>query len=148
MVKKILLVLVILLVAAQFVRPLPANVPIDPAKTLVAPPPIQSMFDRACQDCHTNQTRWPWYAQIAPVSWWLADHVKDGRREVNFSEWQTYSHKRKLRKLQEICEQVNKKEMPPTSYLPLHADAKLSDADRNAICDWANGERARMGRTP
>ena len=142
--KRILLALVILLVIAQFIRPARTNPPVDPAKELRAPQPVASILERSCNDCHSNRTVWPWYAQVAPVSWLLADDVKDGRKEVNFSEWATFTPRRTARKLQEICEQVEKHDMPLWFYVPLHPDAKLSDADRKTLCDWAKGERARV----
>ena len=100
---------------------------------------------RACFDCHSNATVWPWYSHVAPVSWLLADDVKKGRKEVNFSEWGGYTQKRKLRKLKEICDQVKEGDMPLKKYVPLHPASKLSDADRAAICDWAKAEAKREG---
>ncbi len=142
--KRIVLILVVLLVVAQFVRPARTNPPIDPAHELQAPQPVASILQRSCYDCHSNRTVWPWYAQVAPVSWLLADDVGDGRREVNFSEWATFKPTRTARKLKEICEQVDHGEMPLWFYVPLHPDAKLSDADRKALCDWAKAERERV----
>ena len=140
-VKRILLVLVVLFVVAQVVRPDMTNPPVDPAKHLAAPPIVQPILDRSCQDCHSNETTWPWYSKVAPMSWMLADHVKEGRNELNFSEWQTYSARRKSKKLEEICEQVKEGEMPLWNYLPLHPSAKLSDADRQVLCQWSTSER-------
>src|SRR5436190_9439887 len=144
MLKRMLLILVVLLIAAQFIRPARTNPPVDPAKELQAPQPVAAILQRSCNDCHSNRTVWPWYADVAPVSWLLADDVKDGRREVNFSEWATFKPTRTARKLKEICEQVEKHEMPMKFYVPLHRDAKLSDADRKTLCDWARAERARV----
>ena len=142
--KRILLALVILLVVAQVIRPARTNPPIDPAHELVAPQPVASILQRSCYDCHSNHTVWPWYAQVAPVSWLLADDVHDGRAEMNFSEWTTFTPRRSARKLQELCEQVEQGEMPLWFYVPLHSAAKLSDADRKTLCDWAKGERAKV----
>lgn len=135
--KRVFLIAAIVFVAMQVIRPSRANPPIDPSKQLVAPADVQAIFARSCNDCHSSRTVWPWYTAVAPVSWWLADHVHEGRREVNFSEWQSYSAKRKARKLKEICEQVEQGEMPLKAYLPLHPEAKLSDAERVRICEWA-----------
>jgi mono/diheme cytochrome c family protein len=147
--KIVFIVIVVFLVVAQFIRPSQVNPPIDPTKTLAANAPvpanIQQMFDRSCNDCHSNRTVYPWYSNVAPVSWLLADDIKDGRREVNFSEWGNYTQKRRLRKLKEICDQVKERDMPLKKYLPLHPDAKLSDADRAAICAWAQTEARREG---
>lgn len=143
-IKRIGLALIVLLVVAQFIRPAHTNPPVDPAKELQAPQSVAAILQRSCNDCHSNRTVWPWYANVAPVSWLLADDVKDGRREVNFSEWATFKPTRTARKLKEICEQVEKHEMPMKIYVPLHPDAKLSDADRKTLCDWAKGERERV----
>ncbi len=143
-VKRILITLVVLLVVAQVIRPIKSNPTVDPAKELQAPPAVMSIVQRSCFDCHSNHTVYPWYSQVAPVSWLLADDVKDGRKEVNFSEWNTYTPRRTARKLHEICEQVKAHDMPLWFYLPLHPDAKLTDADRAALCQWAESERARV----
>src|SRR3954447_1398205 len=146
--KRILLALVVIFVLMQLYRPSRTNPPVDQTKTMEQtmsiPPNVQTILSRSCNDCHSSKTIWPWYTNIAPVSWMLSDHVKDGRAELNFSEWATYSQKRKARKLQEICEQVNKREMPWPSYLWMHHDAPRTPADRNAICDWANAEKAKI----
>lgn len=135
-IKRILLVLAAVFIILQFIPVNRANPPVDAAKVLQAPPNVQSILDRSCKDCHSNRTEWPWYARIAPVSMWMADHVKDGRREVNFDEFNTYSAKRRARKMKEICEQVEEHEMPLWEYLPLHRRAKLSDADIQTLCAW------------
>lgn len=154
--KRILLVVVAILapilLVGQFIRPNMTPPPVDPTHTLSAattvPPEIGKLFERSCNDCHSNKTVWPWYAKVFPTNWWLHSHVTDARKELNLSEWATYSLKRKRRKLDEICEQVNKHEMPLKSYLPLHPAAKLSEADRNAICDWTNAEKERLKAQP
>ena len=136
-IKSILLALAVIFVLIQFIRPSLANPPVDPAKKLQTTPEIGAILDRSCRDCHSNETAWPWYTNIAPVSWWLADHVKDGRRELNFSEWNGYTARRKTRKLKEICDEVKDGDMPLNYYLPLHPEAKLSTADRQTLCTWA-----------
>jgi hypothetical protein len=146
--KRVVLALVVIFLLMQLYRPSRDNPPVDQTKTIEKtmqiPANVQTTLSRACNDCHSSKTTWPWYSNIAPISWMLGDHVKEGRGELNMSEWATYSAKKKRRKLQEICEQVNKKEMPLPSYLWLHPDAKLSEADRNLLCDWANGEKAKI----
>ena len=140
--KWVLLVLAVAFVAIQVVRPSLANPPVDESKTIDAsmqvPADVHAIFERSCIDCHSNKTVWPWYSHIAPVSWLLADDVKDGRKEMNFSEWGTYKDRRKARKLKEICEQVKEGEMPLWFYIPLHPSAKLSDADRARLCEWTS----------
>lgn len=141
--------IVITLACIQVVRPDRTNPPVDPAMTLQAstqvPPEVQAIFERSCYDCHSNQTVWPWYTNVAPVSWFIADHVKDGREELSFSEWGAYPPKKADHKLEEICEMVEKGEMPLESYLILHGGAKLSEPDKQTLCNWTKQERARMG---
>lgn len=145
--KKVLRIVLIVLIAAflvaQVFRPNRVNPPVDPAKALQAPPNVQAILDRSCNDCHSNNTRWPWYTNISPLSWWIADHVKEGRRELNFSEFNGYTERRKGKKLEEICEQVQQGEMPLKNYVPLHPEAKLSDADQQTLCSWTKQLRGR-----
>ena len=117
-------------------------VPVDRTNPLehgqpAAPAEIQAILRRACYDCHSNETIWPWYSHIAPASLLLARDVKEGRREVNFSTWEKYDTRRKTRKLKEITDELEKGEMPPWYYLPLHPEAKLSAAERELIVKWA-----------
>lgn len=146
--KRIALVLAAALALSQLVRPARTNPPVDETKTLhasgIATPQVEAIFDRSCSNCHSNRTVWPWYSNVAPVSWLLADHVKDARRELNFSEWNTFPAKRRARKLKEICEQVEERDMPLKSYLPLHRGAALSDQDRAEICAWAKQQAAAL----
>jgi hypothetical protein len=141
-IKVILLVLAVAFLTAQFVRPELSNPPVDPMHELRAPANIQPILERSCNDCHSSRTRFPWYSRISPLSWWLKDHIDEGRRELNFSEFATYKPRRKAKKFEEICEQVKEGEMPLWEYLPVHPSAKLSDADRETLCTWAKSERA------
>lgn len=102
-----------------------------------APSEVQALLQRACYDCHSNETQWPWYSRVAPVSFLIAHDVTDGRRELNFSIWTQYNERRKARKMKEIAEQVEKDKMPQWYYVSLHPDAKLSVADRELIIKWA-----------
>ena len=130
-----------LLVAIQFVRPDRSNPPTDPALALTAQPTVpagvRAIIERSCYDCHSNQSRWPWYSEVAPVSWLVAEDVKEGRKELNFSEWGTYTRKRQIAKLDMIATEVDKGEMPLGSYLLLHRDAALSEAEKDLITGWA-----------
>ena len=146
-IKRVVLILIALFIAGQLVRPNLANPAVDRAQALQAPPQVQAILDRSCRDCHSSDTSWPWYTNITPVNWWLMDHVKEGRRELNYSNWTTFSLKRKTRKFKEICDEVTEGKMPPKNYLWIHTDAKLSDADRETLCLWAKGESARLPRT-
>ena len=134
-IKKTVIVLVIALVAMQFI-PVDRSNPSDRGQP-AAPPEVETILRRACYDCHSNETRWRWYAQIAPISFLLARDVKEGRREVNFSIWDRYEQRRKARKLKEIVKEVEEGDMPPWYYVSVHADARLSQADREAIVKWA-----------
>ena len=145
---RIAVALIVLFALAQVVRPERSNPPVDPAKTLQAttpvPPQVSAVFARSCQNCHSSLTEWPWYSQIAPVSWLIADDVNDGRRELSLSAWGEYNDRRKARKLQEICEQVEQHKMPIAGYVFMHPQARLNDADRRAICDWTAARRATL----
>ena len=135
-------------IIAQFFRPERNNPPTDAARTLQAhvqvPSNVDAILQRACQDCHSHNTSWPWYSNISPVSWFVAEHVNDGRRHLNFSDWAKYDAKRADHKLEEVIEMVEQREMPLASYLTLHSHAKLSDEDIRAVVEWAKAERARM----
>ena len=146
--KIIVVVLFVTFIAIQFYRPDQTAPPIVQAETLEAstqvPEAVEQILTRSCTDCHTNKTVYPWYAQIAPSSWFLANHISGGRRNMNFSIWNTYETNRKRRKLDQICEQITEKEMPLPSYLWIHWNAKLSDEDVKTLCDWADGEKSRL----
>jgi len=150
--KKVLKIIVIILAAAfigiQFFRTDVANPQINEADTLQTsmqvPSDVDAILTRSCGDCHSYKTVYPWYAHVAPVSWWLSNHISEGRRELNMSVWNTYSPKKKANKLKEICEQVEQGEMPLPSYLWIHRDAVLKEGEAKALCDWVNAERARI----
>lgn len=150
--QRALIVLGILFVAIQVVRPAKTNPPVDPAKTLRATshasPEVIAVLDRACADCHSSESRWPWFSNIAPASWFIIRHVNEGRGELSMSLWGDYNVRRKARKLKEVCEQVEQHKMPMSSYLLLHGDAALSDADRRLICDWTSAETTALGPIP
>ena len=142
------IVLALLFVGIQFVRPTRINPPINESETIQAklnvPPEIDSILARSCNDCHSNRTDWVWYSNVAPASWFMAYHVEEGRIELNFSEWGKLSPGRASRKLEEVCEQVNAGEMPIWNYVLLHPSAHLTDADKKALCDWAKREREKI----
>jgi hypothetical protein len=147
-VKITLIVIVVGLIVAQFIRPNFSNPPVVPSETLAAstelPNDVQRVLSRSCNDCHSNETRYPWYSKVTPFNWFLADHVEDGRKEMNLSVWNTYSPKKKIKKLEEICEQVEQAEMPLPSYLWIHRDAVMADGDAQLLCSWAKAESARI----
>jgi hypothetical protein len=100
-------------------------------------PAAAAVLERACRDCHSNDTRWPWYSGVAPVSWFVIDHVNHGRRHFNYSNWATYEAEEARRLLQNACAFARKRTMPLPSYLRMHPDARLNDQDVAALCDWA-----------
>jgi hypothetical protein len=146
--KWVAIVLIVAFVAIQFVRPALTNPPVDESQTITAkakvPAEVASILDRSCRDCHSNQTVWPWYTHVAPVSWWLADHVNQGRKDLNLSEWGKLPNDRQERKLRQICDEVQDGMMPLSSYLPMHPAAKLSAQDKKTLCDWTETERLRL----
>ena len=148
--KWVAIVLIVLFVGIQFVRPALTNPPVDESQTIVAraqvPSDVAAIFDRSCRDCHTNKTIWPWYTQIAPVSWWLKNHVNEGRSSLNLSEWGKLPPDRQDRKLRQICDEVQDGQMPLASYLPMHPAARLSEQDKQTLCDWTDKERERVAK--
>ena len=143
-----LIAMVLLFAGLQFVRPDRTNPPVNPADSIEAatilPDDINSMLERSCKDCHSNETIHPWYSNISPFSWFLADHISEGRRQLNLSIWGTYGDREKVHRLEEICEVLEAGEMPLSSYLWIHRDAVLTEADSNMLCSWAQSEKARL----
>ena len=134
------IVLVIALIVFQFIPVDRHNPPVDSSKTLFAsttvPANVHSVLQRSCQDCHSSETRWPWYSHFAPVSWLLASDVHDGRKRMNLSEWGNYPQKKKEDKLDAICDMVSQNEMPPLQYRLIHRDSVLTQQDRDTLCQW------------
>ena len=121
-------------------------VPVDRSRPPVeneisAPPEVRTILERACYDCHSNETVWPWYGYVAPVSWLLAYDVRHGRGHMNFSSWGSYSAKKQAKRREEIPDEVDDGEMPPWFYLPLHEEARLTDSDRDTLRSWALGAK-------
>ena len=104
-----------------------------------APAEVRSVLERSCYDCHSNETAWPWYGYVAPASWLLARHVREAREHVNFSEWNDLGLDDRAEAFEEIAEEVDEAKMPLPSYLPLHPEARLTDAERYLLVDWAMG---------
>lgn len=141
----------VLLVVSQFVRFSRTNPPVDPSRTIEArtqaPPQVARILERACRDCHSNQTVWPWYSNIAPVSWLVINDVDDGRGQMNFSDWTQYSAEGAARRLNRICDKLKSGDMPLWYYLPMHPNARLSAEDKAAVCAWTEAELGRL-KTP
>ncbi len=113
------------------------NPPVE--KDVDAPPAVHVVLKRACYDCHSNETAWPWYSRVAPVSWMLRSDVSEGRREVNFSTWDRYDATRRSKLMRKIWKQVAEKDMPPWDYVVVHPPAKLSAQDREILRGWTAG---------
>ena len=131
--------LVVAVVALLQVYPVPRRNP-PVASDLVAPAAVKAIIVRSCYDCHSHQTRWPWYSRVAPVSWWMVSHVTKGRQDLNFSTWPTFDPADQDQILREIAAQVRRDAMPLPSYLWGHPDARLSADDKQLILDWAGGD--------
>jgi hypothetical protein len=101
---------------------------------------VGNTLARACGDCHSNQTSLPWYGHVAPVSWWIKSHVREGREELNFSEWTRYSALERHNELESICAVILNGRMPPASYRVLHPESRLEAQDKKVICAWAANE--------
>ena len=148
-IKIAVIVLVVAFIAVQFYRPSFENPAVVQAETLEAstfvPADVEQILTTSCNDCHSNKTVYPWYSKISPSSWFLNNHITEGRGEMNFSVWNTYTDSKKSRKLDKICEEVETKEMPLPSYLWIHRDAVLSESQSKTLCDWAAAEKARIG---
>ena len=123
------------LCAAQWVPPMRSS-PVERSFP-EAPREIQHLLRRSCNNCHSNETQWPWYASVAPASYLIASHVKDGRQKLNLSLWNSYDDVRKARMRKDIAKEVGSGDMPPWFYLPMHPEANLSAEERELIVKWA-----------
>jgi hypothetical protein len=140
-VKGFFVVLSIVFVGLQFVGPPRTNPPVTAERTLHAKTPIprdiRSVLDRSCWNCHSNQTRWPWYSYAAPMSWMVIGHVEDGRSVLNFTDW-TYSPEEGADLMDSVCAQVKRRRMPLREYTWMHWGATLSEDEVKRICNWAS----------
>ncbi len=111
---------------------------------VTVPEPTRQLLQRACYDCHSDQTTYPWYAEVNPVGWWLNHHVKEGKAELNLSAFAQYNAKRRDHKLKEIAETIQQQEMPLPSYHWMHPEARLTDAQRLQLINWAQNARLQL----
>lgn len=147
-VKVIIITLIVIFIAVQFIPSgIPLNVPDDNRSiandSLVAGSVLKQLRN-SCFDCHSNQVNFPWYSKMAPSSWFLAGHINEGRSHLNFSEWEDYSIREKVRILEEIKDEVVSGGMPLKSYLLIHRDAKPDSSEVTAIMKWADDATAKM----
>ncbi len=148
MIKKILVVLLIILIIIQFIKP-GRNIhaggqPADISTLYAVPPDVDSILIVACKDCHSNNTRYPWYNNFQPVAWFLANHVQDGTNSFNLNEFATYPVARQYDKIEEIKKQIDKGDMPLYSYTIIHRDARLTNMEKNTIISWSENIRKSM----
>ena len=138
--KKILLWIVGVFIVMQLVPVDRTNKPVDKKQNFVdvlqSPKQVQEILKNACYDCHSNEVKYPKYAFVAPISWSIEHHVKEGREHANFSEWSGYNKEQKEHVLEEVIETIEKKDMPLKGYLPLHPEANLTDAQRKVLIDY------------
>lgn len=124
--------------AAQFFQPARTNPPADPGASFAAvvkpPAHTAAVIGRSCADCHSNQTRWPWYSRVSPVSWMVARDVKQGRARLNFSEWNLYGPEMSKLRIGAMCRAAAQGDMPPKFYTPVHPEARLTEPDVAALC--------------
>ncbi len=136
------IVIVAALILSQAIRINKSNPPVQ--ADLSAGPEIAPFLHRACYNCHSNETIWPWYSNVAPVSWLVGNDVSEGRQLLNFSVWGTYNPDLKSKKLKKMAEEVGNEEMPPWYYNLVHPEARLNGSQREAIRNWAQAELARV----
>ena len=149
MMKKILKrtfqILLLVFIVIQFIRPAKNKTQgisnNDISKIYSVPAGVETILKTSCYDCHSNNTVYPWYAQVQPAAWWLDEHIKDGKKELNFSEFKSYTIRRQYKKLEEINELVKKGEMPLDEYLWIHKNAKLNEQQKLTIANWATSLR-------
>jgi Haem-binding domain len=142
--KKVFIGLLVILVVLQAFRP-EKNVSADKANDIATIYPVSeevnAILVKACNDCHSNSTVYPWYAEVQPLAWWLDDHVRDGKKHLNFNEFAKYRIGRQYKKLEECIEQVKEGEMPLNSYTVIHTNAKLTDAEKETLYTWCEATR-------
>ena|ERR1041385_667860 len=136
------------MVVLQFIHPVALSPPAASGRDLLStnPPPenITGMLRGACYDCHSDETKWPWYNRVAPVSWWLASHVNDARRRLNFSAWPHDDPQRAARKWSNVSDEISSGSMPLRSYTWMHSAARLTAEQRAEFAGWAEKEAERL----
>jgi hypothetical protein len=150
--KRVLLVILLVFIGLQFTSPSLKNPPVEAGHDLMAtnspPPEVAALLRRACYDCHSHETRWPWYARVSPVSNWIVKHMTEGRNELNFSEWSHEDAYRAGEDMAKIAEEVQEKKMPLPSYtwMGMHPEARLTEEERGRLVKWAEQEAQRLSQ--
>ncbi|EAQ43046.1 MULTISPECIES: heme-binding domain-containing protein [unclassified Polaribacter] len=144
--KKVGLVLLLILIIAQFFGPEKNDGDLQSVDAFIAetnpPKDVLEIMKTTCFDCHSSKTVYPWYDKITPVNYWLAEHIEDGKKHLDFSNWSAYSLKKKEHKMDELYEEVEEGEMPLNSYTWTHAEANLTQEQINAVVTWAKKVQA------
>jgi len=138
MIRTVVVALAAVLLGVQFVPVDRGNPPV--LHDVDAPPAVAAVLRAACYDCHSRETRWPWYSRVAPVSWFVAHHVEEGRGELDFSDWPAVDFTAQDDLLRDIAEEVGAGKMPLASYRWGHPEARLTAAQRETVVRWAKGE--------
>jgi hypothetical protein len=138
--------LVVAFAALQLVQPARTNPPVkaDFLKATAAPPDVAAMFRAACYDCHSDETRWPWYSYVAPMSWQIADDVNQGRRHVNLSEWPVDKPNVARKKIEDMSDEIDDGDMPMKKYTLIHKDARLTSQQRDTLTQWLNTQASAL----
>lgn len=139
--KKFLISIAVILIAIQFFQP-EKNISKESSynsieKQYAIPSNVNLHLRTSCYDCHSNNTKYPWYSNIQPVGWWLSNHINEGKRELNFDEFNSYTLEKKKKKISEIIKEIDKKDMPLSSYTLIHRNAELTVEQRQEIIQWA-----------
>ena len=149
MLKKIFLGLLVVMIGIQFIRPEKNVSPVPGKNDLLvlhpAPAEVKQILTVGCYDCHSDNTRYPWYSEVQPFAWWIANHVRDGKRELNLSSFGNLSPKRKANRLEEMVDLIASRKMPLPSYTLVHRDAKFTDAQTKQLNDWLEALRDKVG---
>ena len=140
--KKVMIGLLVVLVVIQFIKPAKNTSTGQTADDMNViypiPDSVNKILDKACYDCHSNNTRYPWYSSFQPVAWWLNDHINEGKEELNFSEYGKRTLAKRAKKLKKIAKEVEEGEMPLSSYTWIHNEARLTEQEKKIVIDWAN----------
>jgi hypothetical protein len=138
MLKKIIIAVVIIIVGIQFIPVDRSNPPVT--EEINAPANVLSILKTSCYDCHSNETTWPWYSYVAPVSFLVAGDVEEARKHLNFTEWDKYDESKQSKKLEHIADAVEEGSMPLPKYILMHKEAELDQSKIKIIKDWANSD--------
>ncbi len=147
MFKKVLIALFVILLVLQAFRPeknISGKKENDISTLYAVPAEVDQILVKACNDCHSNQTVYPWYAEIQPLAWWLDDHVKDGKKHLNFNEFASYRLAKQFHKLEEVYDEVKGGEMPLESYAVVHRNAILTNEEKDILMNWSIAVRDTM----